>query len=295
MSTICTITTESFEVGTAALLNSLHAHGFRGRFFVGHVGSVPKRLQAAAGTLADRGIELLFHAFPAGGLPHYRKPEILLHALETAGDHGVFFIDSDIVICKDWDFFETWIEMGVALCGDVNFAAMSENHPMRYYWSQLIAHAGLLPRRLTGYANSGFIGLKKKDAQFVHTWKLLLELKSKQRGGTGVGAGKEHGFITIDQDVMNATMMAVDVPISLVGPEGMSFGLARGYMTHPVGKWKPWHRGYFTKVIAAGVGPRMADLAYWNNVSGPVAAFSPRQRRLAQLEMRIAAALARIL
>ncbi|TCP39294.1 hypothetical protein [Rhodovulum marinum] len=288
MSTICTITTESFEVGTAALLNSLHAHGFSGRVFVGHVGSVPKRLKAAAGTLADLGIELVFHTFPEGGLPHYRKPEILLHALETAGDDAVFFIDSDIVICKDWDFFETWIEMGVALCGDVNFAGMGENHPMRYYWSRLIEDAGLSPRRLTGYANSGFIGLKKKDVQFVHTWKRLLELKAERRGGTHAGVANEHGFITIDQDVMNATMMAVDVPLSLVGPEGMSFGLAKGYMTHPVGKWKPWHRGYLKKAIVAGVGPRMADVVYWNNVSGPVEAFSPRERRLARLEMKIA-------
>lgn len=295
MAVICTVTSQSFHRGTGALINSLVRAGFKGQFIIGHLDEIPDWYLSAQRELANFDIFLSACKLSASTLPHYQKVNILERAMDAASGASIFFIDSDIIITEDWEFFNDWVRNGVALCSDVNFLGMTENHPMRRYWRSMLESNGFGVRDISGYANSGFIGINEDHKELIKTWRALLEIKSSERGRDKKRLDKELGFITFDQDLLNAALMAVRVPVSLVGHEGMSFNGSIGYMVHPIGSRKPWNKGFLKDLIVQGRPMPLAARQYWKHVDYPIEVASKYDRALARLEMDVTAALSRLI
>lgn len=295
MTTLCTITSRSFHTGTALLINSLVKAGFRGRIVVGYMDGLPVWSETVRTTLARFEITLEFLKISATRLAFYQKVDILKHCIDVYQPNRLFFFDSDIVVKTNWDFFETWAGLGIALCSDVHFLNMPDNHPMRHYWRKLLVSQGypVLPR--TGYANGGFIGLNPDCFGIVDIWHKLIAVKSAERGEGNINFVREHGFRTIDQDLLNAALMATDLPVSLAGLEGMGFASGSGYMLHAIGPRKPWQRGFLRDLIYKGRALPLSTRMFWSHAIGPIEVFSPIERKMAQLEMNVTAALSRLI
>lgn len=295
MTVICTITSRSYHAGTAALINSLVKARFTGRIVVGYMDDLPTWAENARSTLADFKIEINFHKLLADKLAFYHKPDILHHCITEFQPNRLFFIDSDIVILKEWNFFETWAGHAIALCSDVNYLHMQSNHPHRHYWRQLLLEHGYNVFERIGYANGGFIGLDKDCFKVVDIWQHLIAIKSTERGVNSQTFALEHGFQTFDQDLLNAALMATDLPVSIVGHEGMSFNGALGYMVHAIGRKKPWKRGFLWDLIRNGRGLPLVARQFWRHSDGPIKVFHPITRKVAEVEMNITAALSRLI
>lgn len=292
---VCTITSKSFHRGTGALLNSLAESGYTGTILVGYTDELPSWTSHAHDALTRININIEWAQIDTNILPHYQKVEIISRTIDETPQENIFYIDSDIIVKKAWDFFEDWVKNGIALCSDINFIYMTESHPMRSYWAELLQQTGHTIRPTRGYANSGFIGLRPEQQDFIHVWRDLINAKAKQRGKDNSRPTKEHGFITFDQDLLNAALMATDHPISLVGHEGMSFNNSVGYMAHPVGARKPWNKGFLKDLILYGRPMPLAAREYWKHTQHPIKVATDLEQTLARIEMDVTAALSRLI
>ena len=80
-------------------------------------------------------------------------------------------------------------------------------------------------------------------------------------------------FARMDQDILNATIMATDVPVALLGYEVMGmFPWVGQIIPHAMFHRKPWARNYLMDAFR-GFPPGRAHLAYWEFVDGPVRSF----------------------
>lgn len=77
-------------------------------------------------------------------------------------------------------------------------------------------------------------------------------------------------FSRLDQDVLNATIMATNMPIAVLGPESMGmFPWTNAVMLHAMFQFrkKPWSRNYLLDAFL-GFAPDRTYLAYWRFVDG---------------------------
>ena len=292
--TVCTVTSRQFHSGTGALINSLVTSGYTGDIVIGYTDEAPKWTDEVNQKLQGHGITIHEHRLNSKKLPHYQKIDVIDVSTHYQSD-SVFYFDSDITIHKNWDFFENWVECGIAVCSDIYYINMSPNHPVRHYWRELLHDVGLSARKVEGYANSGFVGFKKKHRSIIDVWRKLIDKKSAERGPDEKQRPAENGFHTFDQDLLNVALMAVDHPISLAGLEGMSFNQTLGYMTHAIGKRKPWQRGYLRDLVFLGKPIPIATRYHWQHVHGPVKVAQAREKTLANLELKVTAALSRLI
>ena len=292
--TICTIADRSFEPGCATLLNSLIAGGFRGKVVVGKIGKGHQLPEILAGNPLN-GIEVNFVALPDKPNVNAHKPYMISHCFDDKVVDSVFFFDSDVVCCKEWRHFEEWVNSGIAVCSDVNFLWMPPNHPQRYLYRGAIEDLNLSERKVTGYANGGFLGVRRKDSEVVEVWQQVLDWLDDRAASTSDEWNLLAGFSKYDQDALNVALMSVSAPISFVGHEGMSFGQSVGYMVHSLGSRKPWNKGYIKELILHGRGLPLTAREFWKHADGPIGLFSSREKRLARLEMDVTAALSRVI
>lgn len=294
MIAICTITDHSFERGCAALINSLVHHGFRGRFVIGLAGgghTLPERLGAGNAY----GLDVSFVQLPDRSNVNFHKPHIVSHCFRDLSIESVFFFDSDIVCCRDWRHFEEWLANGISVCSDVNYLWMPSNHPKRAYYRRALSEIGMPQREIVGYANGGFIGVNRSHVEVIEAWARLIDWFEAEASQSWDEWSLKAGFWHLDQDLLNAALMAVSCPISFVGHEGMSFNQAIGYMAHPIGRRKPWNRGFLKDVIVHGRGMPLTGRQYWNNVERPIKVTSDMERNLAKIEIGVAALLSRFI
>ena len=209
----------------------------------------------------------------------------------------MFFIDSDITIVRNWRFFEIWVYHGVALGADVNFEGMSINHPMRGYWRTLLKEIQRPIREISGYANSGFVGVTKEHIELIEVWNEAIHTYAKHRGGYTIRprADQDFGFFTIDQDLLNAAIMGCDIPISLAGKEAMSLNGRVGWMLHSLGPKKPWHGAYLKDLILKGKKLGIGVDSFLEHTSEPIRVFAPFSRGVAKFEAAFTKFLSRIL
>src|SRR5690606_14350406 len=86
------------------------------------------------------------------------KPDFMLRLWDgIAKDASSFFyFDPDIILNAPWDFFEKWVDAGVALCEDVN-SPLQKFHPRRIAWYNEYKKNGIeLTFKNSIYANGGF-------------------------------------------------------------------------------------------------------------------------------------------
>jgi len=304
-SVVCTLFEGDHHYGVGALVNSLYAHGFRGTFCAGYRGALPpwvvgaKQIGDVTEFTPTDGLTLRF--IPLATRTHFAmyKPSFMLEVLEKhfpQAESG-FYFDPDVTILCDWKFYEEWVEVGVAMCADVN-ASMPASHPIRHAWKKTCGPRGIEFRReLDTYFNSGFFGLAQRDRNFLVLWKSLIEIIVESIGRTDtmhVG-DRINKFAKTDQDGFNIAAMASEAPISAMGQDGMNFQQGGGgyVMSHAIGGVKPWNKNFLRSVVHYAKAPSRAEKDYFRHVEHPIGLYPPVAKSFKQFSLKTASLLAR--
>ncbi len=290
---ICTLFEGNYHLGLAAFCNSLFEFGFTGDVYAGFRGELPpwakggdsgKLSEWPDSTSLDLDGKISLHLIPLQTNYHFTnyKPDFMLDLWRgVAKDADVFFyIDPDIVVNVNWQLFEKWVNAGVALCEDVN-SPLAKNHPKRVGWRTYYGNHNIsLTFKESFYVNGGFVGLLKRDIGFIETWKRLQELMADEIGGLDrsslngpkIEKGKDSTFSPFgktDQDALNASIEASELPVSIAGTHAMSFSSGRALLPHALGQPKPWDLHALSKCLS-GYPLRQIDKIYWNYANGVI-------------------------
>lgn len=300
---ICTLFEGDYHLGAAALVNSLHASGYRGRIFCGLRGPIPpwapSPQRAADGSARCRlgdGPELVFLPQATGIHFTNHKPTFLLELWQgpAADADTLFYFDPDIVAKCPWESLARWAEGGVALCEDVN-PSLPARHPQRVGWTSFLARHDLpVCTARERYYNAGFLGVPVEQRRLLERWRDLIARVGADHGSLqSIKHGSAHAlFHTPDQDALNLALMTLDVPINAVGPEGMDFAPGGSYLSHAIGARKPW-RGGFLRQALQGFPPSLAAKNFFQHIDGPIPVFSSGQRRCLLASLRAGALVGR--
>ena len=301
---ICTLFEGDYHYGLGALANSLYRHGYRGTIWAGYRGALPPWASSAGGCPEDAefpvadGCAIRFLRLQTDRHLTNYKPDFLADLWQRfcPDADALFYFDPDIVIKCAWSFFEEWASYGVALCEDIN-SPMPSSHPIRQAWRGFCGENGVpLPRELDAYVSGGFVGLSRKHAALLVTWKKLIQaLEGKTGNLKQIGFGdRPYAFYNADQDVLNMTLMSTSEPLSLIGREGMDF-IPGGYtMSHAAGGVKPWRKRMLWSALR-GIPPTLPDKAYWQNTRCPLRLYSAAAAWLHRCDLVAASAVGRVL
>ncbi len=309
---ICTLFEGHYHYGVATLSNSLYNQGFRGTVYVGYRGELPswtaKGKKEAIGKWNEaivvnpiEGLQLVFLPLTTTySLTNY-KPDFMLDLWDGPAKNAdaLFYFDPDIVIEDSWICFEQWVNCGVALCEDVN-SPFQEFHPRRVGWRNYFENFELsLEFKNQIYVNGGFVGLLKKDMEFLQSWKQVQEYMGDAIGGLEKSIFSNQGYhstiskmegFTIfdksDQDALNATIEVYNGTISYIGKEGMGFISGKPIMSHALGSPKPWKTNHLLRSLQGRI-PRNEDVAYWKNTLNPILAHSKLEIAKNQISIKV--------
>ena len=278
-SVVCTLFEGSYHFGVGALANSLFRQGFRGTIRAGYRGALPPWAQPLvhengyAEYQATEGLRLRFVPVVTNRHLTNYKPEFLLQQWAADDADTLFYFDPDIVVRCGWEYFEHWVQEGVALCEDVN-SPCPTTHPLRRQWVKIYERAGVTLNFTSDlYLNGGFIGVSARHRGFLETWKKIQEVMNMEVGNLAktnleVG-GREHPFAKTDQDALNIAVGATDEPVSCVGKEGMDFVPGGFTMSHAIGPAKGWNAPVIRNAFA-GYPPSQAIKAFLENAETPI-------------------------
>jgi hypothetical protein len=295
---VCTLFDNDYNLGAAALFNSIIRAGYAGTLIAGFRGQLPTwawnatRIESPLGTKVwqrqvSEKVDLLVVELDASiHLANY-KPWFMLEILDRLEPQVLYYLDPDICVTRPWQYFDEWISCGVALCEDVN-SPLAEHHPRRVGWRRAFdGKCQTLVFRSPIYLNSGLVGVHRQHRRFLETWRDISELVFELIGGgatTKVEGGAEfssRGFANCfdapDQDALNAAVEACgEVRYSMHDGSAMGFRQGDVFVPHAVGGGKPWRRNYL-RYMLQGIRPRPADLAFWRNVDGPLPVLAEAQ------------------
>jgi hypothetical protein len=309
-SAVCTLYEDHYHHGVAALTNSLYNNGFRGSVYVGYKGELPSWADSAIkndnlewqdGKTIQicEGLEL--HFLPIITTYHLAnyKPYFMLELWsKSAKDaEAMFYFDPDIVIKCQWEYFDNWIDYGVALVHEITSNDMAPSHPLRKNWEKVINKSNKqIVRSLSSYINSGFCGLKRKDIAFLKDWVDITQTAITDFGFSTQQFQHSHNrsfmFFAQDQDAFNIAAMCSVCPISEMGPEAMDFIHGGFTMSHAIGGPKPWRKRFIASALR-GIPPSLADKAFWKNVGMPIRTLSNCTSRYKNLSIKMASFLGR--
>lgn len=301
--TVCTIAEGQYHFGVAALCNSLYRHGYRGRIWVGCRGALPRWADAAVDHDGWRELtvasDFKICFVPVDGPWHLAncKPMFLRRVLEELAPEAqaLIYFDADIVIRCRWDFFEGWLDHGVALVQDMWDPGMLPTHIFKKRWAAHARSLGYACREVIGYFNSGFLGIRRADVGFVTTWDHVLQ--SVAAVGGDMSRLKlddpNHIFYKMDQDALNVAVLATTAEIVTGGQEMMEIYPWGEVMAHAMHFKKPWQRNYLWDALN-GFPPGRPHLAYWQNTAGPISSYSTAALLLKRLEVGAARVVGRL-
>jgi hypothetical protein len=298
----CTLYSGHYHFGVGALANSLYRSGFRGRVCVGYEPPLPpwaalaRQVGEKAVLEVDSGFAIEFIRWPSRRNLSLEKARFLLHVLDEAASDalGVLHFDADVVVKASWSFFESWLEQGVALCLDACYPLVPTLHPWRREWRELAAAEGNVFRNLEYYVNSGFVGVPRQHREFARCWAALIDryVSQTSRMPNQVKFNPRERAFTGDQDMLNAAMMATDVPLSIIGQDAMDFTPGGYLMSHALDEPKPWQRNFLLSALS-GRPPVVAEKAYWQYADFPIRLFTPLRMALTKAGLRTASAMGR--
>jgi hypothetical protein len=295
---VCTVAEGCYFNGVAALANSLVRAGFEGSIVVGYRGSKPLwadslkiRDQASHFYEISSGVHLDFVELDGTWHLANLKAHLINQIFERNADVDlVYYFDTDIFIKQAWSTLAGWARSGVVLVLDMADTYMSPHHVYRRAWQDLSAKQSLKSRDFSGYVNSGCVGVSRAFAEFPRVWSLLME--ELEREGADMQKFKNWAgrleFARMDQDVLNATIMATDAPIALLGYEAMGlFPWSGEVMPHAVHYQKPWVRNYIFDALR-GFPPNRTYRDYWKFVDGPIRPFGEFELKRKKAAVKIA-------
>ena len=274
------------------MANSLVRNGFIGHIVVGYRGALPEwdgpvAPQTGPAQPVTPGVDIQF--LPVEGDWHLSnlKPHFLRRVADELHPNldSLWYFDADIVLKTHWDAFVRWSGAGMVLALDMSETFMPPHHAFRREWRALAARAGLGYREVTGYVNGGFVGLAGAQLGFLEAWRLLLDAYAADGADMSrmVNRTGKPEFAKMDQDLLNAAVMATDTPYCVLGVEAMDAFPSASVMSHAMVFDKPWVRNYIRDAVI-GYQPDPAHLAYWTYADGPIRAFTPAEW---QRKMRI--------
>jgi hypothetical protein len=302
---VCTHAEGSYFYGLAALANSLVHAGFKGRIVVGYRG--PKPPWAEALKIKDEARQIYevtstvdLHFIEVPGTWHLanHKGHLIKQIFYEIVPNAdlVYYLDTDIVITHDWSTLAEWACSGVVVALDMTDTYMPPYHVYRRAWEQLASKTNRRCRDFTGYVNSGCVGINRAFAEFAEVWALLMEELEREGADMNKGGDRESRrqrvgrleYARMDQDVCNATIMATDTPIALLGTEAMGlFPWIGTVMPHAMFHKKPWVRNYIFDALR-GFPPNRTYRTYWQFVDGPIRPFSEWQLRRKKAALAVA-------
>ena len=293
---VCLLAEGSYFRGVAAFANSLARNGFSGHIVVGYRGALPTwqgpvEPRAGEALAVAPGIDIQFlevsGTWHLSNLkPHFmRRVAAELHpACRT-----LWYFDADIVLKTDWDAFRRWVEPGMLLVLDMAETFMPANHAFRREWQALAGQAGLGNRAVTGYFNGGCVGLAAGQYGFLDAWEALLNAYAAKGADMSrmVNRSGKPEYAKMDQDLLNAAVMATETPYCVLGVEAMDAFPSASVMAHAMVFAKPWVRDYVRDAII-GFQPDPAHKAFWFYADGPIQAFSAAEWKSKMRALRIA-------
>ena len=312
-SAICTLFEGSYHFGVGALVNSLCKSGFCGTAFVGYRGNLPewisqlKTARNAAGHAVSQVTESVSITFvPVGGTRHLtnEKADFMLRILDELdpGVDKVFYFDPDIICIGPWNFFEQWVNEGVALVIDGNFP-MPQKHPVRCAWHRFFEPHGM---QFGGtakdyYFNCGYLGVARADRNFLEAWKKIQDLIEPEGilnlpiGLGGAPAYKQHRsypFWLCDQDALNIAADLEGMNISPMGSEAMGWKQPYHFLLHACGSPKPWVNTVLRESLRGKSPDALMSFRFFEFFDGPIRVMSPEEIRRRKTHVRIAGAIA---
>lgn len=303
---ICTLFEGDYHYGVGVLANSLYQRGYRGTIWVGYRGNLPpwaakaKQNESYQELMVADGLILRFVYITADTYFSFYKPEFMqiLWRDYCPEAEAMFYFDPDIVNRSLWDFYERWVQRGVALCEDAWPYFLTSNHPIRLAWRDYIETKGYpCLRLLERYYNAGFVGIHKDHASILPLWSTLITLFRNDDAYMSRGSDHRYPYINLhDQDALNIALMVSTYPMSTVGPEGMDFTTRGFLMSHAAGAnvVKPWRKKLIVKALG-GVPPSHTDKLFWQHAASPLPVYSHRYVARKQLALRIASAIGRFI
>jgi hypothetical protein len=285
-SAICTLFEGHYHIGAAALINSLHRGGFRGRIFCGLRGSLPPWAEPSRETSPGirvrdfgDGCEIWFMSLDTPVHFTNYKPVFMRLLLDgpAAGVDQLFYLDPDIVVKCPWEVIQRWGTGGLALCEDVN-NYLPPGHPLRTGWKQWLATQNIpveSPSR-DRYYSGGFLGVTPNDAAFLDLWADIIARIGQTTGSLTVlkQGGATSLFHSTDQDGLNIALMCSAAVVNATGPEGMDFAVGGHLLSHAIGSRKPW-RGGFIRHALCGYPPSTAAKSFLAYADQPIPALTP--------------------
>ena len=292
---VCMLAERSYFHGAAALANSLVRNGFQGHILVGYRGNLPSwrgPVSPAPGPAQPlaTGVDIQF--IERGGAWHLgnQKPQFLLEVATNIHPDfaSLWYFDCDIVVKTAWDSFARWTAEELLLVLDLAETYMPANHIFRSEWQELAARVGLGHREVSGYFNSGCVGIPRGELVFLRAWARLLGALADQGSDMTVltnRTGKPE-YAKMDQDLLNAAIMAVDTPYKVLGVEAMDAFPSANIMAHAMVFAKPWQRDYIHDALL-GYQPDPAHVGYWTYADGPIRSFTDAEWRRKQRILKV--------
>lgn len=313
----------AYEAGAAVLLNSLVHAGWQGRIHLVHAGPRPAwapggdgdRMSSHGGTVGGRGhggemeggvwrpvpgLEVVVEALPEG-IPLCRWRVAMAQRLLPSVPAGglLAYFDADIVVKAPAAWFGAIGHGGLCVVEDLH-GKVDRADPRRVAWGRRLEAWGHPVRRhWDTYVNSGFFALRPGTdtgaEQILGCWSTLLD--RAEADGVALDRIKRRGepqpeWHIVDQDLLNAALMATDAPVELRPARDMDFHGTGSVMAHAVEKRKPWRRGILLEALK-GWPPTPADLPWWEHADGPARPFSAGEHRRRRRAVRLAAWIAR--
>lgn len=294
VTTFCTLFEGDYHLGAAALINSLHRAGFSGTIALGYRGEAPAWRDTPASSLG--AIRLLWVPIDSKiHLTNY-KPTWMSACMDqhVPDTEQIAYADPDLVVKCPAAVLARWAKGGLALCKDTN-NDIPTRHPLRLSWFDFLATHGVEPvREVDHYYNAGFLALPRSNRSFLDTWQKVLDLAATHLGALDqIKRKSPHDlFFSMDQDAMNMALHLGKWPINAAGPEAMDLAPGGHYLSHALGRRKPW-RGGFLKSALAGYAPSLAVKHFHDHIEGPIPVFPPALARRRRRELALASAIGR--
>jgi hypothetical protein len=291
-----------FDLGFAALANSLTKYNFKGLIYAGYRGNLPvwtKQLDSINSQSFSLNKDIVIEFVPVSTKMHlgYYKPYFLK---QTFDDHPsvdkVYYFDTDILVKAPWYVFSKWLDDGVCLCLDNNFHYIHTKHPWRRDWRQLAGPDHTHYNDTDQYFNSGFMGIERKNIELINRWIHVTDKYIEIGGNIDAFLKNPTSSFKGDQDLLNAAVtVSSDIAINVMGKEAMGFSLPATIMFHAIGDLKPWNKQFLRDLLQNGKAPNMPDKIFFHFCKYPIAVFSAFEYKMKRLDLLVASFLGRFL
>ncbi len=267
----------SYFRGVAAMANSLVRNGFAGHIVVGYRGALPHwdgpvtPRPGPAQTVAP-GVDIRF--LPVEGdwhlgnlKPHFlRRVAAELHPVYAS----LWYFDADIVAEDRLGRLRPLVGGGAGPgAGSSRRRSCPPPTPSAASgapWPSAPGSAtGTSPATSTAAASA----CRRRQLGFLQAWETLLEAHAATGADMGrmVNRTGKPEYAKMDQDLLNAAVMATDTPYCVLGVEAMDAFPSANVMSHAMVFAKPWLRNYIRDAII-GFQPDPAHKAFWLYADG---------------------------